>query len=177
MTTGEHTRGARFVRSGISHVEGSRASVVQVDASGSGGLVDPGVACWVGISGELGAREESGMSAWQFAVMKLARALLRLAFDRSFQCPVHSGRKWYTLHFWQMVLGLMCLLINSLTSGKYFITDDNLSSNWARARRPGARRAPRGHWGKGGPPGGRAYMSHKSFNVAVCTRTTVTCKG
>ena len=49
--------------------------MVQVDASGSGGLVDPGVACWVGISGELGAREERGMSAWQFAVMKLARAL------------------------------------------------------------------------------------------------------
>ena len=71
--------------------------MVQIDASGSGGLVDPGVACWVGISGELGAREESGMSAWQFAVMKLARALLRLVFDRSFQCPVHSGRKWYTL--------------------------------------------------------------------------------
>ena len=71
--------------------------MVQIDASGSGGLVDPGVACWVGISEELGAREESGMSAWQFAVMKLARALLRLAFDRSFQCPVHSGRKWYTL--------------------------------------------------------------------------------
>ena len=71
--------------------------MVQIDASGSGGLVDPGVAYWVGISGELGAREERGMSAWQFAVMKLARALLRLAFDRSFQCPVHSGRKWYTL--------------------------------------------------------------------------------
>ncbi len=48
--------------------------MVQVDGAGSGGLVDPGVACWVGISGELGAREERGMSAWQFAVMKLARA-------------------------------------------------------------------------------------------------------
>jgi hypothetical protein len=46
--------------------------VVQVDASGSGGLVDAGVACWVGISGALGAREERGMSAWQFAVMKPA---------------------------------------------------------------------------------------------------------
>ena len=46
--------------------------MVQVDASGSGGLVDPGVACWVGISGALGAREERGMSAWQFAVMKPA---------------------------------------------------------------------------------------------------------
>ena len=48
--------------------------MVQVDASGSGGLVDPGVACWVGISGALGAREERGMSAWQFAVMNVARA-------------------------------------------------------------------------------------------------------
>ena len=48
--------------------------MVQVDASGSGGLVDPGVACWVGISGALGAREERGMLAWQFAVMKLSGA-------------------------------------------------------------------------------------------------------
>ena len=48
--------------------------MVQIDGAGRGGLVDPGVACWVGISGELGAREERGMSAWQFAVMKLARA-------------------------------------------------------------------------------------------------------
>ena len=47
--------------------------MVQIDGAGRGGLVDPGVACWVGISGELGAREERGMSAWQFAVMKLAR--------------------------------------------------------------------------------------------------------
>ena len=46
--------------------------MVQVDGAGSGGLVDPGVACWVGISGALGAREERGMSAWQFAVMKPA---------------------------------------------------------------------------------------------------------
>ena len=71
--------------------------MVQVDGAESGGLVDPGVACWVGISGALGAREERGMSAWQFAVMNLARALLRLFFDRSFQCPVHSGTKKYTL--------------------------------------------------------------------------------
>ena len=47
--------------------------MVQIDGAGRGGLVDPGVACWVGISGALGAREERGMSAWQFAVMKLAR--------------------------------------------------------------------------------------------------------
>ena len=46
--------------------------MVQIDGAGRGGLVDPGVACWVGISGALGAREEMGMSAWQFAVMKPA---------------------------------------------------------------------------------------------------------
>ena len=77
--------------------KGSRASVVQIDGAGRGGLVDPGVACWVGICGELGAREERGMSARQFAVMSSPEDLRSLAFDRSFQCPVHSGRKWYTL--------------------------------------------------------------------------------
>ena len=57
--------------------------MVQVDASGSGGLVDPGVACWVGISGALGAREKRGMSAWQFAVMNLARGLASIEAFRT----------------------------------------------------------------------------------------------
>jgi len=35
--------------------------VVQVDGAGSDSLVDPGVACWVGISGALGAREDKGL--------------------------------------------------------------------------------------------------------------------
>ena len=41
-------------------IEGSRASVGQVDGAGSGGLVDPGVAlaaCWVFIVGSLSAGE------------------------------------------------------------------------------------------------------------------------
>ena len=42
--------------------------MVQVDGAESGGLVDPGVACWVGMSGEPEAREERGLSPWQFAV-------------------------------------------------------------------------------------------------------------
>ena len=40
--------------------------MVQVDGAGSDSLVDPGVACWVGISGAPEAREERGLSAWQF---------------------------------------------------------------------------------------------------------------
>ena len=59
--------------------------MVQVDGAESGGLVDPGVACWVGISGALGAREERGMSAWQFAVMNVAELALRSKL--SVPCP------------------------------------------------------------------------------------------
>ena len=36
--------------------------MVQVDRAESGGPVDPGVACWVGMSGEPEAREERGLS-------------------------------------------------------------------------------------------------------------------
>jgi hypothetical protein len=68
--------------------------VVQVDASGSGGLVDPGVACWVGISGELGAREERGMSAWQFAVMKLARASPSIEAFSALSIRGENGITW-----------------------------------------------------------------------------------
>jgi len=50
--------------------------VVQVDGAGSDSLVDPGVACWVGISGAPEAREERGLSAWQFAVLARSKAEL-----------------------------------------------------------------------------------------------------
>ena len=48
--------------------------MVQVDGAGSDSLVDPGVACWVGISGAPEAREERGLSAWQFAVLARSKA-------------------------------------------------------------------------------------------------------
>ena len=60
--------------------------MVQVDGAGSGGLVDPGVACWVGISGALGAREDKGLSAWQFAVMNLSSSWM---IERTFH-PLSS---------------------------------------------------------------------------------------
>ena len=53
--------------------------MVQVDGAGSDSLVDPGVACWVGISGAPEAREERGLSAWQFAVLARSKAELQLA--------------------------------------------------------------------------------------------------
>lgn len=43
------------VVAGISTVDGTRASVVQVDGAGRGGVVDPGFACWIGINGAPGA--------------------------------------------------------------------------------------------------------------------------
>ena len=52
--------------------------MVQVDGAGSDSLVDPGVACWVGISGAPEAREERGLSAWQFAVLARSKAELQL---------------------------------------------------------------------------------------------------
>ena len=42
---------AERVSWGIGSVDGVRASVVRVEGAGSDGLVDPGAACWVGISG------------------------------------------------------------------------------------------------------------------------------
>ena len=39
---------------GISVVDCTRASVVQVDGAGRGGVVDPGFACWIGINGAPG---------------------------------------------------------------------------------------------------------------------------
>ena len=48
--------------------------MVQVDGAGSGGLVDPGVACWVGISGALGAREDKGLVGMAVRVMNLSQA-------------------------------------------------------------------------------------------------------
>ena len=60
--------------------------MVQVDGAGSGGLVDPGFACWVGISGALGAREDTGLSAWQLAVMNLSSSSI-------IDCPVGSEKK------------------------------------------------------------------------------------
>ena len=50
---------------GIGSVDGARASVVRVDGAGSGGVVDPGAACWVGISGASGVmgREAQRMSS------------------------------------------------------------------------------------------------------------------
>ena len=68
--------------------------MVQVDASGSGGLVDPGVACWVGISGALGAREERGMSAWQFAVMNVARARASMEAFSALSIRGENGMTW-----------------------------------------------------------------------------------
>ena len=43
------------VVAGISTVDGTRASVVQVDGAGRCGVVAPGFACWIGINGEPGA--------------------------------------------------------------------------------------------------------------------------
>ena len=57
--------------------------MVQVDGAESGGPVDPGVACWVGMSGEPDAREERGMSAWQFALMNLPPKRASIHFDRT----------------------------------------------------------------------------------------------
>ena len=63
--------------------------MVQVDGAGSDSLVDPGVACWVGISGAPEAREERGLSAWQFAVLARSKAELQLCLDLLFSpCPL-----------------------------------------------------------------------------------------
>ena len=65
--------------------------MVQVDGAGSDSLVDPGVACWVGISGAPEAREERGLSAWQFAVLARSKAELQLCPRSTFFRPVHSA--------------------------------------------------------------------------------------
>ena len=63
--------------------------MVQVDGAGSDSLVDPGVACWVGISGAPEAREERGLSAWQFAVLARSLAELQPCLDLLFSpCPL-----------------------------------------------------------------------------------------
>ena len=63
--------------------------MVQVDGAGSDSLVDPGVACWVGISGAPEAREERGLSAWQFAVLARSKAELQLCPRSTFSpCPL-----------------------------------------------------------------------------------------
>jgi hypothetical protein len=72
--------------------------VVQVDGAGSDSLVDPGVACWVGISGAPEAREERGLSAWQFAVLARSKAELQLCPRSTFSpCPL-GGDFGYPAH-------------------------------------------------------------------------------
>ena len=61
------------------------------------GLVDPGVACWVGMSGEPEAREERGLSPWQFAVRGATWSSAELGLRSKAFGPVHSGAILYTL--------------------------------------------------------------------------------
>ena len=72
--------------------------MVQVDGAESGGPVDPGVACWVGMSGEPEAREERGLSPWQFAMRGGATwSSAELGLRSKPFGPVHSGAILYTL--------------------------------------------------------------------------------
>ena len=71
--------------------------MVQIDGAGRGGLVDPGVACWVGMSGEPEAREERGLSPWQFAVRGATWSSAELGLRSKAFGPVHSGAILYTL--------------------------------------------------------------------------------
>ena len=68
--------------------------MVQVDGAGSDSLVDPGVACWVGISGAPEAREERGLSAWQFAVLARSKAELQLRPRSTFFALSTRPRFW-----------------------------------------------------------------------------------
>ena len=68
--------------------------MVQVDGAGSDSLVDPGVACWVGISGAPEAREERGLSAWQFAVLARSKAELQLCPRSTFSALSTRRRFW-----------------------------------------------------------------------------------
>ena len=69
--------------------------MVQVDGAESGGPVDPGVACWVGMSGEPEAREERGLSPWQFAVRGATWSSAELGrFDRRLSTLSTRGRFW-----------------------------------------------------------------------------------
>ena len=84
--------------------------MVQIDGAGRGGLVDPGVACWVGISGELGAREERGMSAWQFAVMKPAvssPSIEAFSAPSQFMSLRESWGKWHESRKYDILKWLM----------------------------------------------------------------------
>ena len=71
--------------------------MVQVDGAESGGPVDPGVACWVGMSGEPEAREERGLSPWQFAMRGATWSSAELGLRSKPFGPVHSGAILYTL--------------------------------------------------------------------------------
>ena len=71
--------------------------MVQVDGAESGGPVDPGVACWVGMSGEPEAREERGLSPWQFAVRGATWSSAELGLRSKAFDPVQSGAILYTL--------------------------------------------------------------------------------
>ena len=64
--------------------------MVQVDGAESGGPDDPGVACWVGMSGEPEAREERGLSPWQFAARGAIWSSAELGLRSKAFGPVHS---------------------------------------------------------------------------------------
>ena len=57
--------GAERVSRGLDSCDRAREIVVRLDEAGSGGAVDPGAACWVGISGASGVmgREAERMSS------------------------------------------------------------------------------------------------------------------
>ena len=59
------TDGAERVSRGLDSFNRAREIVVRLDGAGSGGVVDPGAACWVGISGASGVmgREVQRMSS------------------------------------------------------------------------------------------------------------------
>jgi len=52
--------GAERVSRGLDSCDRAREIVVRLDGAGSGGVVDPGAACWVGISGGSGVMGKPG---------------------------------------------------------------------------------------------------------------------
>ena len=89
--------GAERLSQALDCFDRAREIVVRLDEAGSGGAVDPGAACWVGISGASGVMGREG-SAHELPVKESLRSRARSAsFGFLIFRPVQSGLKLYTL--------------------------------------------------------------------------------
>ena len=88
--------GAERLCRGIDSCDRAREIVVRKDGAGSGGVVEPGAACWVGISGASGVMGRE-LQRIEQPVKRMRSKASGSAIPHFSFFALHSGLKLYTL--------------------------------------------------------------------------------